>query len=127
MQIPFWFKIKKPEFEELTRDIYNNEDNKDFKITINKKKTYDLKNAKKIWTKVTTSKTSRNEAKKLYNGLIQKDTDALKREKSSSINKYNISKIFDNINAIFTGAYFRCKDVPKKTIVGRSIVKRVKL
>ena len=47
MQIPFWFKIKKPEFEELTRDIYNNEDNKDFKITINKKKTYDLKNAKK--------------------------------------------------------------------------------
>ena len=38
MQIPFWFKIKKPEFEELTRDIYNNEDNKDFKITINKKR-----------------------------------------------------------------------------------------
>ena len=38
MQIPFWFKTKKPEFEELTRDIYNNEDNKDFKITINKKR-----------------------------------------------------------------------------------------
>ena len=63
----------------------------------------------------------------MYNGLIQKDTDALKREKSSSINKYNISKIFDNMNAIFTGAYFLRKDVPKKTIVERTIAKRVKL
>ena len=46
-QKPLWFKINKPEFEELTRDIYNNQDIKDFKITINKG-TYDLKNAKKI-------------------------------------------------------------------------------
>ena len=46
-QKPLWFKINKPEFEELTRDIYNNQDIKDFKITINKR-TYDLKNAKKI-------------------------------------------------------------------------------
>ena len=37
MQIPLWFKINKPEFGELTSDIYNNQDNKDFKITINKK------------------------------------------------------------------------------------------
>ena len=36
-QKPLWFKINKPEFEELTRDIYNNQDNEDFKITINKK------------------------------------------------------------------------------------------
>ena len=39
-------------FEELTSDIYDNQNNKDFKITINKK-TYDLKNAKIFWTKVT--------------------------------------------------------------------------
>ena len=45
-QKPLWFKINKPECEELTRDIYNNQDNKDFKITINKR-TYDLKNATK--------------------------------------------------------------------------------
>ena len=51
MQKPWWFKINKPEFEELTSDIYNNQNNKDFKITINKK-TYDLKNAKKFWTKI---------------------------------------------------------------------------
>ena len=49
-------------FEELTSDIYDNQNNKDFKITINKK-TYDLKNAKIFWTKVTTSKISRDETK----------------------------------------------------------------
>ena len=47
MQKPLWFEINKKEFEELTRDIYNNQDNNDFKIIINKK-TYHLKNAKKI-------------------------------------------------------------------------------
>ena len=37
MQMPLWFKINKPEFDKLTRDIYDNQNNKDFKITINKK------------------------------------------------------------------------------------------
>ena len=46
IQKPLWFKINKPEFDELTGDIYNNQDNKDFMITINKKN-YDLKNEKK--------------------------------------------------------------------------------
>ena len=73
-------------FEELTSDIYDNQNNKDFKITINKK-TYDLKNAKIFWTKVTTSKISRDETKKLYNELIQKDIDALRKEKSNNIKK----------------------------------------
>ena len=62
MQIPLWFKISKPEFDELTSDIYDNEANKDFKVTINKKP-YDLKNAKKFWTKITKSKIYRKEAK----------------------------------------------------------------
>ena len=64
MQIPLWFRINKSEFHELTSDIYDNQNNKDFQITINKK-TYGLKNAKKIWTKVTKSKISINEAKKI--------------------------------------------------------------
>ena len=37
MQIPLWFRINKPEFEELTSDIYDNQNNKNFKITIKKK------------------------------------------------------------------------------------------
>ena len=109
MQIPLWFKINKPEFDELTSDIYDNQNNKDFIITINKK-TYDLKNAKKIWAKVTTNKISKNEAEKLYKELIQKDTDPLEREKSNSIKKDNVLKILDNIDAIFTGAYLHYKD-----------------
>ena len=44
------FRINKSEFDELTSGIYDNQNNKDFKITINKK-TYDLKNAKTFWTK----------------------------------------------------------------------------
>ena len=72
MQIPLWFRINKSEFDELKSNIYNNQNNKDFKITINKK-TYDLKNAKKIWTKITKSKVSKNDAEKLYKKLLQKN------------------------------------------------------
>ena len=50
IQIPLWFRIHKSQFDELKSDIYDNQNNKDFKITINKK-TYDLKNAKKFGQK----------------------------------------------------------------------------
>ena len=69
MQKPLWIKINKKEFEELTGDIYNNQNNNDLKLTINKK-TYDLKNAKIFWTEVTTRKIAENKAKELYNELI---------------------------------------------------------
>ena len=62
MQIPLWFRINKSEFDELTSDIYDNQNNKDFNITINKK-TYDLKHAKKFWTKITKSRISRTRQK----------------------------------------------------------------
>ena len=71
LQKPLWFEINRKELEELTRDIYNNQDNDNFKININKR-TYDLKNAKKFWMGVTTSKISKSEVKKLSNELIQK-------------------------------------------------------
>ena len=63
MQKTLWFKINKKEFEELTRDIYNNQNNHDFE-TIKNKKTYALKNAKNFWTEVTTRKTTKSDAKK---------------------------------------------------------------
>ena len=37
IQKPLWFEINKKEFEELTRDIYNNQYNNDFKAVINNK------------------------------------------------------------------------------------------
>ena len=126
MQIPLWFRINKSEFDELKSNIYDNQNNKDFKITISKK-SYDLKNAKIFWTKVTTSKISRNEVKKLYNELIQKDIDPLKREKINNIKKHNILEILENIDAIFTDTYLHYKKVPKKTIVERNISEKVKL
>ena len=49
-QKPLWFKKNKPEFEELTQDIYNKQDNKDFKITLNRR-SYDLKNVKNFGQK----------------------------------------------------------------------------
>ena len=45
MQVPLWFRINKSEFDELTSGIYDNQNKKDFKITINKK-THDLKTVK---------------------------------------------------------------------------------
>ena len=47
LQKPLWLEINRKEFEELTSDIYNNQDSNDFKI-IKNKRTYDLKKAKKI-------------------------------------------------------------------------------
>ena len=58
--------------------------------------------------------------------MIQKDIDALEREKNNSIKKHNILKFFKNIGAIFTGAYLHYGEVPKK-IVERNISKEVKL
>ena len=81
MQKPLWFKINRKVFGELTENIFNNQDNNGFKFTINRK-TYDLENAKKFWTKViTTHKITKNEAKELHNELIQKEIDALKKIK----------------------------------------------
>ena len=124
MQLPLSFKIDQPKFDKLTSDIYDNQNNKDFQITINKI-TDDLKNSKIFWTKITKSKISRNEAKNLYKELIQKHLDALKREKSSTKGN-NILKILENINAIFTGIYLHYGKLPKKTKFERSIADRIK-
>ena len=37
MEKPLWFEINEKEFQELSRYIYSNQDNNDFKIIINKK------------------------------------------------------------------------------------------
>ena len=73
------------------------------------------------------SKISKNEAKKLFEELIQKDIDALTREKSNSIKKHNILKILENVGATFTEAYLHYKELPKETKFKRSIAERIKL
>ena len=94
--------MNKKEFEELKRDIYSNQDNNDFKIIINRK-TYNLKNAKNFWMEVTARKTTKIEAKKLYNELIQKDIDTMEKSKSNKPEKFNILNILDNVKwCLFT-------------------------
>ena len=80
------FEITKKEFEESTGNIYNNQKNYYFETIINIK-TYNLENAQKTYMEVTTCKTTKSEAKKLYNKLIQKDIDVLEREKRNETEK----------------------------------------
>ena len=112
MQIPLWFEINRSEFDELTRNIYDNQDNKDFKITINKI-TSDLKNAKKILKEITPCKISKNVARELFGELIQIDIDALERKKNDA-RKYNILDILRKMEVKFTGTYLHNKAVPKE-------------
>ena len=58
--------------------------------------------------------------------MIQKDFDALEREKSNSTKKNNILKILENINAIFTGTYLHYGKLPIETKFEKSIADRIK-
>ena len=81
----------------------------------------------------TTRKTTKSETKELYKELIQKDTDALEREKSDESNKidnvrkFNILNILDNVGSIFTGTYLHYKNLLKETMFARSIAEKTKL
>ena len=63
----------------------------------------------------------------MYYELIQKEIDALEREKSNRFKKYNILNILENVGSIFVGAYLHYKNVPKETMCERSIAERTKL
>ena len=52
IQKPLWVKINKIDFDSLIQDVYNNLNNNEFKTTVDKK-TYDLKNAKKFFVRIT--------------------------------------------------------------------------
>ena len=51
----------------------------------------------KNWMEVTTRKTTKSEAKTLYDELIQKDIDSVEGEKSNDIKRYNILNTLENI------------------------------
>ena len=83
---------------------------------------------------VTTGKTTKREAKKIYKELIQEDVDALKREKIDEpeieniddIRKHNVLNILNNVASIFTGTSLHYKNVPKK-MFERNIAERKKI
>ena len=86
-----------------------------------------MKNAKKFRMEVTTRKTTKSEAKELYNELIQGDIDALEGEEINDIRKYNIFNILNNVGSIFTDTYLYYKNVPKETMFERRIAERIRL
>ena len=63
----------------------------------------------------------------MYNELIQKDIDALKKEKGNDTRKYNILDILNNVGSIFTGVKFHYKFVPEETMFEKSIAEKTKL
>ena len=65
----------------------------------------------------------KSEAKKLYNELIQKDIDPLKREKSNRFEKYNILNILNNAGSVYTGAYLVTKMCLEKQCL-KEVLKR---
>ena len=76
---------------------------------------------------VTTRKTTKSEAKELYNELIQWDIDALEGEEINDTWKYNIFNILNNVGSIFTDTYLYYKNVPKETMFERRIAERIRL
>ena len=78
IQNPLWIKLNKNDFDSLTEDVYNNLNNSEFKTTAGKR-TYYLKNAKKLLLEITTKKISENEALKLYADLIRPEIATLKK------------------------------------------------
>ena len=86
-----------------------------------------MKNAKKFRMEVTTGKTTKSEAKELYNELIQGDIDALEGEEINDTRKYNIFNILNNVGSIFTDTYLYYKNVPKETMFERRIAERIRL
>ena len=60
----------------------------------------------------------------MYDELIQKDIDTLETEKSNRFEKYDILNILNNVGSVFTGIYLHYKNVPKETMLERSIAER---
>ena len=55
IQKPLWIKLNKNHFDSLRQDVYNNQNNSEFKTTIGGN-VYDLRNTKKFLLQITTKK-----------------------------------------------------------------------
>ena len=85
---PLWIKISGSGFISLIKDVNNNLDNKDYKTKVGDNN-YNLKTAKTFFLEITTKKINKNEARKLYKGLIKPNVDALMHVKGKGKNKRN--------------------------------------
>ena len=101
-------------------------DNKNYQTAINKDNC-DLKNAEQLLLKIATENINENEARKLYENLIEPKVDKLTSAKGKGKDKRNnVLDILNNIKlGIFEGCYYHYFDKPK--ITEESIAERTKL
>ena len=85
---PLWINISGSGFISLIKDVNDNLDNKDYKTKVGDNN-YNLKTAKTFFLEITTKKINKNEARKLYKGLIKPNVDALMHVKGKGKNKRN--------------------------------------
>ena len=65
MSKPIWIEVSRKDFISLIKDVADNLDKKDYKITVNNAD-YNLENAEKYLLEIITKKISKNEALELY-------------------------------------------------------------
>ena len=65
MSKPIWIEVSRKDFISLIKDVADNLDKKDYKITVNNAD-YNLENAEKYSLEIITKKISKNEALELY-------------------------------------------------------------
>ena len=122
-----WIKLSRNDFLSLIKDIVNNLDNKNYQTTIGNNR-YDLTNVEQSLLEIVTKEISKNEARKLYENLIEPKIIELTRTKSSrgKNKRSNILNIYNNgKSSIFENFYFHYFDEP--VITKESIADRVKL
>ena len=113
MQKTLQVKLNEIDFDSLIQDVYNNLNKDEFKSTVDKK-SYDLKNAKKLLVKIITQKDSEKDALKLYSDLITPDITALEKSKSKrKYERHNILSVLKILESVFTGVYLNNQIINK--------------
>ena len=119
-----WIELSRENFKSLINDVVDNLDNDKYKTLVGGSK-YDLENAEKFLLEIINKKITENEARKLYNNLIEPDIAALEKSTSRSADKgNNILNILSNLELVFTGVYLHYDDKPESE---ESIAERTKL
>ena len=83
--------------------------NDELKTTVNKKG-YDFKNAKTLLEKIAAQKLVKKKCKELYSDLITPEITELENAKDKGINN-KILEVLENLEPVFTGAYFHYKNL----------------
>ena len=124
---PLWIKLSRKDFLSSVKDVVNNLENKNYQTMIRNNR-YDLTNVEQFLLETITKKISKNEARKLYENLIDPKVIELTRAKDSmgKNKRLNILNIYNNVkSSIFEGVYFHYFNKPK--IREESIADRVEL